>query len=70
MTKEQKILVNEIQSLEKEIKELTNKINENIVEANEYKIKVVNLREELMKKYLALKEVTDHIKGTKEGNDT
>lgn len=70
MTKEQKDLVEEIQLLEKEIKDLNKKINESILEANELKVKVVNLREVLMDKYLLLKEVTEKIKINKEGMDS
>jgi uncharacterized coiled-coil DUF342 family protein len=59
MTPEQETLVKEIQSIEKKIKKLMDKINKSVIEANELKLQVVNLRDVLRDLYLKLKEVTE-----------
>jgi uncharacterized coiled-coil DUF342 family protein len=59
MTPEQETLVKEIQSIEKKIKKLMDKINKSVIETNELKLQVVTLRDTLRDLYLKLKEVTE-----------
>jgi hypothetical protein len=59
MTKEQKQLVDEITLLESEIKQLVLQIRKSEIENNEFKVKVVTLRDKLRQLYLKLKEITE-----------
>jgi uncharacterized coiled-coil DUF342 family protein len=70
MNDEQKEIVTAIHSLENKINKLARKATKCIQVANEHKVKIFNLREELRNLYLKLKEITEKIHIKKEPTDS